>query len=435
MNQTAPIASLPSEVLADIFEELHASQQAEQTYPLTKRSEMVISHVTIRWRSVALGSPKLWTQIPRISGPKLLGHAQAYLERSKTLPIDLDVRWERNEPTQAYYHLLGPHIDRCRHLRMLASAFKDLIAQINIFSAKNAPFLQSMELVCTASIEDEDEGEVEGEDENFSSPDVLSGGAPLLSAVHVVGIPLSRCIPLQASKSITVMCLERLDRDALLHAPNLVHLMLDQFQLADEVLDPASPITLAHLKTLSIDVSDAREGQFATFFMLFSAPSLETLYLRHFTDNDFNAFPPAKFPALRHLVINSYISHESISELAIACSNITHLTFIDHPQLGILHAYTVIGTMDAISDVPAPRYWQKLHTLSLPTYSDAAVIEDVVLARRELGAPLQKIVMKKDDGQWPSIISGVCSNGVKLEECKDPIQALFASWKNWSSWG
>ncbi|KZP28665.1 hypothetical protein FIBSPDRAFT_728608, partial [Athelia psychrophila] len=60
VNQTSPIASLPNEVLADIFATL------QEVFKEAPCSEMIISHVshvTAHWRQVALGTPKLWTRI------------------------------------------------------------------------------------------------------------------------------------------------------------------------------------------------------------------------------------------------------------------------------------------------------------------------------------------------------------------------------------
>lgn len=97
VNQLAPVASLPNEVLSEIFETLHALQDGSDEFiPFAEcaRAEAVVSHVTRHWRHVALETPRIWTRIVRRSKQKPLEKMQVYLvERSKTVPIRVAQSW------------------------------------------------------------------------------------------------------------------------------------------------------------------------------------------------------------------------------------------------------------------------------------------------------------------------------------------------------
>ncbi|KAJ6496296.1 hypothetical protein C8R45DRAFT_823452, partial [Mycena sanguinolenta] len=75
-----PVERPPDEVLALIF-------KAAADSPLTRGDASVpltISHVSQRWRAVALASPEIWTTI-RVSGRHHLSSVSLFLERSAPL--------------------------------------------------------------------------------------------------------------------------------------------------------------------------------------------------------------------------------------------------------------------------------------------------------------------------------------------------------------
>ncbi|KIJ62918.1 hypothetical protein HYDPIDRAFT_114044 [Hydnomerulius pinastri MD-312] len=83
-NRSAPINSIPNEMLLAIFENAVCSQ----TYhwiPLPV--EVAVSRVCRRWRALAVHSPKLWTRICVAPGHDLI--PRAHLSRSRELPLDV----------------------------------------------------------------------------------------------------------------------------------------------------------------------------------------------------------------------------------------------------------------------------------------------------------------------------------------------------------
>lgn len=387
MNQASPIASLPNEVLADIFEILHASEEA----PRMGRSEVCVSHVTSHWRQVALGTPKLWTRIFRAH--MLLEQMEAYLERSKIVPIDLHVEsGHMSVNADSYTELIRPHMARCRHLSIHAYYSDHLFAQLNLLAGQRAPFLRSLELVCTKFPDLE-------HSEFHVSPDVLSGGAPLLTALRVHAITVQRCLSLNTLQTVKMMSFSNLkDAYTMYHTPNLSHLRLESLLLDEELLSPMPPIVLPHLVMLSIYVEDiVGPGHLSKFLQALSAPSLETLFLRDVPDDAVSEpLSPAKFPALRYLVISSIHddgSASAIRKFAVGCPYITHLTYSD--DLAFLR--TVLAARSVNSGVSTPKYWPNLHTLSLPKNVEGEEILRMVLSREDAGGRLQKLGVGRGD--------------------------------------
>src|ERR1700733_12574845 len=83
-GESLSISDLPYEILARVFE--LARDPSLKVTPRLPRNEVIFSHVTRRWRQVAIGVPSLWTDI--LASPHtVLDELRAYLERSRALPL------------------------------------------------------------------------------------------------------------------------------------------------------------------------------------------------------------------------------------------------------------------------------------------------------------------------------------------------------------
>lgn len=64
VQTTSPIYTLPSEILALIFEDAHFSMIFELAHPKRNHMcplEVIVSHVNRRWRTVAIATSSLWS--------------------------------------------------------------------------------------------------------------------------------------------------------------------------------------------------------------------------------------------------------------------------------------------------------------------------------------------------------------------------------------
>ncbi|KAF7969953.1 hypothetical protein HWV62_25496 [Athelia sp. TMB] len=431
-NQIAPIALLPTEILSAVFEDLHASQ--EMSIPFAERCEVIVSHVSAGWRAIAIGTPSLWTRIQRKSFQRQLDSIEAYLRRSKTLPIDLFIAidyyeldtsdWEvpdvppDRDDTRTYDCLIKSHLPRCRHISIKTHYRRELIAQLNLLSAERAPFLQSMDLSCSYPFDDW---------ELVARPDVLSGGAPCLNAL----------------RSLARLSCKVLDSTRLSHVPNLTHLTLDPATLTNEVLDSTFEISLPQLLTLWLQLKSAPAGSVAAFLTFLSAPLLEALHLGGLAQGDIgDGWTPAKFPALHVLVIDWGLNGlPEMYSLAASCPYITHLGYVDNPEHILEPLKYILEPLIAAdfnedrlaSGHYPPAIWKCLHTLALTCDSGTEHILAILSARKNAGAPIKKLLLRSS---FFAHSHHLFAQHVEVEDSGERLrtQKLYPSWERWNTW-
>ena len=135
-NVDAPISSLPDEVLAMVFE----AGVILDEFPKS-RFAILVSHVTHRWRSIALATPRLWNTIfwnvePDEDGrtpptsvlvkfTKGINQAAMFLSRSASAPISIHIKglygkelWRKRDSIGLAHmiELLHANFYRCQHL-------------------------------------------------------------------------------------------------------------------------------------------------------------------------------------------------------------------------------------------------------------------------------------------------------------------------------
>lgn len=392
VNQNTPVASLPNEVLTGIFEMWHASQATPRGFiPFSQRSEAIVSHVTKHWRHIALGTPRIWTRIFCASNQMRPDEMEAYLRRSKPVPIDLiviDGRTEvLTENTGPDTRLILPHMNRCRDVSIFTHSPTNLFAQFVLLAKLKAPFLQSLELSCRNPQDASDP---------ISPPDVLTGGAPLLTAVRVYGTALPRCLPMNTLQIITTMSLSNISCGSgneciLNHTPNLSKLRLESLTLGSEIRPSMPLIVLPYLLLFAVNLERERDdGVISTLLNALSAPSLETLFLIEVEERDITEpLSPAKFPALRLLVIDSDDLEQAVIKLAVCCPYVTHLKC---SSASVMFLQMVLEASEADSNVFTPTYWPNLQTLTLPAFLNGRCVPvSMLTARTEAGGCLQEL--------------------------------------------
>ncbi|KAF7977817.1 hypothetical protein HWV62_2542 [Athelia sp. TMB] len=424
VNQTAPIASLPNEVLAMIFEESHASQQTRYG-SYVYHSEMRVSHVTTHWRQVAIRTPKLWTRIRRISNPPTsLDAIDTYLQRSKRMPIELhatvgydDDEADSDDDTEPYYQLIAPHMARCCHLFIDSCSRKELIRHLDLLSAKRAPFLQTIKLSCSYSFDSPG---------RRVQPDMLSGGAPLLTTLCAEGILWQELLPSQILGSVTTIICDEMESDVLFHTPKLLHLWLENLVLEEEIMATSENlIILPYLTTLSINIEDMdAPGHISSFLTALNAPALETLILRNVASLDWGNKPlrRGKFPALRHLaILSSELNTSEVLGIATGCRYITHLTY-EAGKAKLEDLRVILGRSEVVSGANFPLYWPDLQALHLSGRPDAMSTLKMLLARRHAGGTLNKLLVEK--AAFLTVM-GHCQSLVEVEEYTPTLKRIL----------
>lgn len=231
------------------------------------------------------------------------------------------------------------------------------------------------------------------------------------------------------------------DVHTLYHTHNLSHLSYECLLLGDEVLVSIPPIILPRLVMVSIHVVDIRvAGHISVFLQMLSAPSLEILFLRDVPEDAVSdPLPPAKFPALRYLIISfdyAIGSTSPIVKLAVGFTYITHLTYTD--DLAFLSAILVASEVDS-KGVFVPMNWPNLHTLSLPKFVTGYMAGEkalqMVLSRKDAGGCPQTLRVNMTDasvisrGIWQTVNNYVEVVGIYTDNIRE------VSPSSWDRWG
>lgn len=169
LHPGSPASLLPYDLLVIIFLLCrHENTPRNSGEPV--RSEITLSHVSRHWRSAAVTTPLLWTNIRR-RFPGSIALLSVYLERSQPAPFDLfaEIGYEeqcRRAPRPAsssnngdmsnidagqcdspLCNILKPHFSRCQDLHItIANPSGQLLAQQCIFTAFRTPILNPLHI-------------------------------------------------------------------------------------------------------------------------------------------------------------------------------------------------------------------------------------------------------------------------------------------------
>ncbi|KAJ7620952.1 hypothetical protein FB45DRAFT_1092164 [Roridomyces roridus] len=117
-SETQPIHWLPAELLIQIF--LHATAMDSTDMELYHHTPVAISHVSSKWRSIALGTSQMWSKVSCAQGVVWNSRPLvAFLSRSKQAPLDVTfiptaalTHQDENRRSERFFIHLTPHIGR-----------------------------------------------------------------------------------------------------------------------------------------------------------------------------------------------------------------------------------------------------------------------------------------------------------------------------------
>lgn len=346
-RQHAPILNLPNEVLAMIFEEGH------KLSPLLNRSgvrfEILVSHVTRHWRSIALSAPRLWSRIP-ISLLRSFDMTTCYLQRSRAAALDLLIIMDDDSECaghlcQTLCQLLNPHARRWRRLWIHSNLGPCLDSLLDDLP-RAAPLLETFYVFLDT---------LEGITMNLKDRFLFVDGAPSLTSVGLNGIGLFNCLlPLATVTDLRLDCLAlsiHCDydqfRELMDNLPALARLIV-RGEIVTKWPQTAAPINLPALRCLHICTALGHHGQVSGLLSLTRAPDLETLVVETNDDQAFARFfahmhslsPTQKFPLLRVLTLHRQtVNAVSLSTWLVLTDifpSVTHLTLFHHDPRNLL---------------------------------------------------------------------------------------------------
>lgn len=401
INNVAPISSLPTEILAAVFESGHLSQDFNDS---EVEFERVVSQVTHRLRMVALETPRLWTRIRRERYQTQFQRIFEYLQRSKAVTFDLAVyigeyNGDQGHPDPddilPFAQLIKPHMNRCRRLVVGSRSYLLLCPLFELFSPLAALHLKIIDIDVKNKVD------LPPNDDQNSRRYIFNGGAPSLTSLRLSNWGLVACLP--PLHSVTTMHLrdcptayysthEEL-RDMLLSATSLAHLKVEDDIVRNWV--PGVVITLPSLRTLSIIGATYQETADHLRGLLESvhAPTLEVISLMDLFDDDFQSLVATspKFPSLTTLLFhNSPLNYSTLQMVMRLFPTIKHVSF-PHDATSLL---ALLNATESAHGYACAEYWPDLYTLALPCAIRPLIpLDECITARKAMGRPIQRLLL------------------------------------------
>lgn len=421
-NLDAPSSSIPDEILATIFE---VGTLIEQIRRPRRHFGVIVSHVTQRWRAVALSTPRLWTKIRCSPGARWHDRIASYFHRSKVLPIDLMFDDIQNiQP-------ISDHFGRCRRFFIRSTDDSYLSRMLEWALSQSTSILEAIDLNC-----------------DYLAFDVmpLSRSVPSLTSVHITGIEthphvLQFCRPLLGSLTslhiaglvITDMASYMILRDALITIHSLTQLEL-HLRAVELSLTNVPVIVLPTLQLLCVDTK-RHPRILSAILLVIHATSLRTISLAGWETgvNPANVdslalIVPSQFPILRDLKLtNQYGGATALTPFTNAFPHVVHLTYHLEPSFGMNRP-----AIDNVLDVLADLRWSNLQTISLSGVAgkleikSASRMREVLLLRSSEGCPIRTLRVPLKMPTTEKVTS--LKEYVKIEEYVDDWPAPFPSW-------
>jgi len=396
VNRNASIYSLPAETLADIFE-------AGRQLPLNDRDipfPVLVSHVSRRFRSIAIHESTLWTDIYTSQSSSSMDWLDIRLTRSGACLLDLRIKLlhddEDDEDDEDDVHCLLerilPHHKRLRRLSIRSPESARMYSLLSAFDDISVPSLESIHIYMVYHC-----------DEDYRPMSVFGGGAPLLTSIRLHRWSLDALkAPLDA---VTTFRLDMPCRpvpfndfcEAIHDMPHLENLILS----ADAVAYDGQP-SIEIMSLVSLDVAFQSSPPSGLEPSALITPTLESLTLRHANKDRLSAFvhflrgssSSLRYPALHTLEVDSWATNpmrnEDVVGLMTGLPNIRHIAFRSAPS-GIFYRLC--------TDTSANPLWPRLETITLDEIGDdaASLLCLMVSHRASLGAPKLQLKSSLDE--------------------------------------
>ncbi|KAG5644966.1 hypothetical protein DXG03_007338 [Asterophora parasitica] len=402
-NSLVPISSLPSELLSYIFRLGQAMDFAivtlEAHLRVLQSFEVLVSHVSSRFRAVALGTPVLWSRItiaPTFRGEEI----DTYLTRSAQCGLKVRMNLASapslNTLQMEKVDIMVPHLRQFERLAINTTYESRLQPILRRLYHSAAPMLQHLSVAV-----DEVES-VPPEDDK-----ILQGGAPILTFVRLRGLalhlfrpPLTNVTTLHLDETTGLPMLYTTFRE-IITAPSILY----NLSVYGDLIAPqtntnwdTNVINLPYLRHLRI--CGVGGAIYSGLLINIRAPALESLVLKDLKEGDLSHFwaseyPIAtRFPLLSSLTfLDSDVSCDEYLEMFHVFPDITSFTAAYEMRTPTLLQLLSTPQPDAEPSRDPKIMWPRLQTLTLLVnlHDMEHVIVDVVERRKALRYPLTKL--------------------------------------------
>lgn len=293
VNDDAVVYRLPNELWTHIF--IMCTKTTTTVWPIISYRtsaavlpfQVIASHVSHRWRDIALGTPLLWNNIAfnvrslkHINGC-LISQLEAHLERSGSCFLDIVLEFRMFGDLTPYCQILAEHSRRWRRLSILTE-FDEVDEIREMLCSVEVPILEHLSLNLGRP-----EADSLSPRQQFPcvTPSILASCPLSLSFVRLAGQALGNLHP--PISSVTTLHLDGWTRHYMTHdqfkailkeAPLLINLSFNQLFLhhSRDPLAIAEPTVLPCLRALRIR---GPSSPVSRFMSLLDMPQLECLTL------------------------------------------------------------------------------------------------------------------------------------------------------------
>lgn len=392
LNSRTPVCSLPREILSWIFELTQAAEIAEAASDdcdIDDASvhilsfEVLISHVSSHFRSVALSTRKLWRSID-ITLVQSIESIAAYISRSDGCGLLVRIKFDEEEPSEdelANFDVILPHSVRYHRLvvHIVNEAMDNPI--IRHFIGRDVPMLEHLSISV-----DEVQETTMADAGIFRSAEKLSFVRLRGLAMSLFRPPLNVVTTLHLEQTLPLPIHFTTFFQILTASPFLANLSV-YGDIVSAWSGTANQIDLPNLRSLRIcGVS----GMIYSGLLLgINAACLDSLVLKNAQEFDLENFWASpnvfKFPQLHSLTFCDFeFSSHAYADVFRAFPTITKFTTYSSTTPVIL----LLLAQPTQVDIP----WPDLHTLTFLLHlDDDDLITDVVRNREAVGRPLVRL--------------------------------------------
>jgi len=366
VNDDALVYRIPNELLTGIF--TMCTTTAART-PSSRRgcpsplpSQVIVSHVSHRWREIALATPLLWNTINFNVRPmnhvqgRILSQLEAHIQRSDTCFLNITLDFQIAEKLESYCQLLAKHSRKWRRLSIV-TRFEQLDDIREMLCDAEVPILEHLSL----SLGKPRSGSLSPR-KQFSSvtPAILSSVGPL-SFLRLAGQALGNLHP--PMSSVTTLHLDGWTRHYMTDeqfgiilegTPSIINLSFNQLCL-HHPRNPfvfVQPTTLHHLRCLRIRGSCSPVSRLIS---LLNMPRLESISLE-----GIDTFDSHIMESVRHLNLDDCSFNElEVGKLIRSFPLLSDLS-IDESMPDIFYML-----LPEASEVDMSRPWPQLKTITI----------------------------------------------------------------------